>query len=77
MKSPIHLSQIFDFDTQPNSANVPAPFVAKLYGVSLATVWRWAREGRIPKPHKFGPMTTRWNVGELRASLTEMKKGGQ
>lgn len=54
------------FDALPDSANVRAPVVAALFNVSLATVWRYARSGVIPAPHKLGPRVTAWNVGELR-----------
>jgi len=36
--------------------------VASRYGVSRATVWRWTAEGRIPKPEKLAPGTTRWRL---------------
>ena len=29
-----------------------------LLPVSPATVWRWVREGKMPKPFKLGPNTT-------------------
>ena len=41
--------------------------VAARYGVSRITVWRWAKAGRLPDPHKIGPNTARWNAAELDA----------
>jgi prophage regulatory protein len=39
--------------------------VAARYGVSVATVWRWAAEGRIPAPTKLSPGSTRWKLSAL------------
>lgn len=42
--------------------------------ISSATVWRWVREGRFPKPVSLGENTTRWRVSDLEAwesSLSE------
>lgn len=58
-----------DFDSLPDDAYVRAPMVCFLYGISLATMWRWIAAGSIPKGYKIGPNTTAWRVGELRASL--------
>lgn len=54
----------------PNSS-LPTPVfcqdktVAERYGVSRATIWRWAAEGRIPKPIKLSPGCVRWNLKSL------------
>jgi len=34
--------------------------IAKRFGISRNTVWRWAREGRLPPPTKIGPNCSRW-----------------
>jgi prophage regulatory protein len=39
--------------------------------VSPATLWRWVREGRFPKPFKLGQSTTVWNLGEVDAFLLD------
>ncbi len=57
------------FDALPDSAHVRQRTVEALFGISSATVWRWVHSGSLPKPHKHGPNTTAWNVGELRAVL--------
>ena len=57
------------FDALPDAANVRQPTVQALFGISPATVWRWVNSGHLPKPHRHGLRTTRWNVGELRAAL--------
>ncbi|SAL75811.1 hypothetical protein AWB74_04879 [Caballeronia arvi] len=59
---------LVSFDSLPDSAHVDVRTVAGLYGCSTPTVWRRVNAGLIPAPRKFG-MSTRWNVGDLRASL--------
>ena len=43
--------------------------LAAIYGVSRATIWRWAKAGTIPKPHKIGMSTTRWDGAEIAKHL--------
>jgi predicted DNA-binding transcriptional regulator AlpA len=50
--------------------------VAEHYGVSIPTVWTWAREDRIPKPHKLAENTTRWRLCELDAHDEEQAAQG-
>ena len=57
------------FDQFPNSANVRLPVVEALFACSAPTVWRRVKSGHIPKPRKFSPRVTCWNVGELRQAL--------
>ena len=40
-----------------------------LLPVSPATVWRWVREGKFPKPFKLGDSVTVWNAGEVEAFI--------
>lgn len=39
--------------------------VAKLLGISAPTVWRWAREGKLPKPLKITSRITVWKKTEV------------
>lgn len=64
-----NLSALVSFDTLPDSAEVRIPVVAAVNGISVPTVWRWAKDGRLPAPKKRGGVTS-WNVGELRRSLS-------
>lgn len=41
--------------------------VAKRYGVSRPTVWRWTSLGKLPKPVHFSRGCTRWQVSQLEA----------
>jgi len=63
-----------NFDQLPDSAQVRQPVVEALFGISHASVWRRVGNGTLPKPRKFGPRTTTWNVGELRAVLNGVKE---
>ena len=39
--------------------------LAERYGVSRNTIWRWAKEGRLPSPVKLGPGVTRWRLADI------------
>lgn len=56
------------FDQLPDAAHVDVRTVAGLFGISVPTVWRHTRSGKLPAPRKIGA-STRWNVAELRAIL--------
>lgn len=70
-------SSLSQFDKLPDAAHVRLPVVAELYATSQSNVWRWVKQGLIPKPRKVGPQTTVWNVGELRRSLAELSHAPQ
>jgi len=63
-------SALQHFDSLPDSAHVRQPVVEALFGCSSATVWRRVKQGIIPKPRKFSPRITAWNVGKLRHLLS-------
>jgi hypothetical protein len=62
---PAHQQILANFDSLPDSAEVPLPVVAALKSVSQMTVLRHVKQGLLPKPVKVGP-STRWIVGQLR-----------
>lgn len=39
--------------------------VAKLLGISIPTVWRWTREGKLPQPMKITQRITVWRKTEI------------
>ena len=39
--------------------------VAKRFGVSTDTIWRWKRNGDCPAAVRVGPGTTRWRVSDV------------
>ncbi|WP_369812226.1 helix-turn-helix transcriptional regulator [Janthinobacterium sp. SUN211] len=43
--------------------------------VSPATVWRWVREGKFPKPFKLGESVTVWDLDQVEAFITKRAKG--
>lgn len=62
------------FDSLPNAAHVRLPVVRALYGVGPATIWRWVKADRMPKPVKVGMQAVAWNVGELRQHLAQCRE---
>lgn len=48
--------------------------VARMLGVSKATVWAWSRIGRLPQPVKLAPTVTRWRSDEIEAALEKMER---
>lgn len=39
--------------------------VAEMLGIKRATVWIWAKEGKIPKPIKISGKCARWRAEDL------------
>ena len=39
--------------------------------VSPATIWRWVREGRFPKPFKLSDSVTVWNADAVEAFIAQ------
>jgi len=60
-----------NFDQLPDSALVRLPTVQQLFCISAPTVWRWSKNGQLPKPIRVGGITG-WRVGELRRKLTSL-----
>jgi predicted DNA-binding transcriptional regulator AlpA len=56
------------FDKLPDSARVRLPLLCLILGISEATAWRMAADGRLSKPIRLGG-TTGWTVGAIRAAL--------
>lgn len=49
--------------------------VAKLLGISVPTVWRWAREGKLPKPMKISQRITVWKKTEIIPCVEALQAG--
>lgn len=43
--------------------------------VSPATIWRWVRDGKFPKPFKMGQSVTVWDVSEVQAFIGRCAEG--
>lgn len=41
-----------------------------LLPVSQATIWRWVRQNKFPKPFKLGAGTTVWDAAAVEAFIT-------
>ena len=42
-----------------------------MLGVSTTTLWRYCRDGLVPKPIKLGG-STRWRVDEIEAAIERL-----
>ena len=40
--------------------------VAKQFGVSRATIWRWVQNSAFPKPVKLSPGCSRWKIEDVQ-----------
>lgn len=54
-----------NFNIKPDQLYLTVDQVAKRYGVSKDTIWRWSRTGDFPKPRKIGPNVTRWRFSDI------------
>lgn len=43
--------------------------------ISKPTVWRWVKEGRLPKPISLGPKVTAWDLDEVDRFIEAQKNG--
>lgn len=60
------------FDRLPDESFVRGSVVDRVFSISTATRWRWARAGILPAAEKIGPNVTAWRVGKLRAAMAKM-----
>jgi predicted DNA-binding transcriptional regulator AlpA len=60
--------ELAGFGALPDESFVDEPVLKGLMKVSGPTVWRMTKDGRLPRPAKFG-RSARWNVGKLRKAL--------
>ena len=45
--------------------------LARYFSVSRATIWRWARDGRLPAPEKLSAGVTRWRWSDAMTMAGE------
>lgn len=48
---------------------------AGLLPVSPATIWRWVREGKFPKPFKLGDSVTVWDAAVIEDFIAKRAEG--
>jgi predicted DNA-binding transcriptional regulator AlpA len=53
---------------------VRARRLAEILSVNRATVWRWSRAGRLPKPHRIGPGTVVWRLADVYKALDRLDR---
>jgi predicted DNA-binding transcriptional regulator AlpA len=61
-----HLGSHLPFE---NDKFYSAKAIAEKFDVHHVTPWKWAKQGRLPKPRKIGPNTSRWLGRELNEKL--------
>ena len=61
---------VTNFDALPDSARIRITSGAALLDISMPTLYRLVKSGKLPKPRKIGG-TSGFNVGELRAVLAQ------
>lgn len=44
--------------------------------VSPATLWRWVRDGKFPKPYRLGERCTVWDATDVDEWLALQRKSG-
>ena len=60
-----------DPTTRIGSNWVSAIELSRKYGVTINTIWRWCKSGKIPQPAKLADKRcTRWNLAEVEQALT-------
>lgn len=45
--------------------------------ISKPTVWRWVKEGRLPKPISLGPKVTAWDLDEVDRYIEAQRQGAE
>lgn len=61
--------ELVNWEALPSNSYIRLPIVKVLYGLSSASVWRFAKSGKIPSPIKISERVTAWNVGQIKAHL--------
>ena len=49
--------------------------LGKLLGTHPVTLWRWARNGKMPRPIKISDGTARWRAGDVKKWLDAKQAG--
>lgn len=57
--------------TLPGTGYVRLPVVVGVCGLAKSTIWKWASNGRFPKPVKLSARVSAWHVADVRAWLND------
>lgn len=50
--------------------------IAEMYGIGLSTVWRYSKQGKLPKPYgKLSPKVTVWRLDEVETVMKDILEG--
>lgn len=58
-----------DIDSLPDSAQLTVKDISAIVGISVATVWRWVSEKKLPEPTRHSTRCTRWRCGDVRKAI--------
>ena len=67
----------YDDDGHANHRFLSVGEVALRYSVSVPTIWRWQKNGTLPRCYQIGPGTSRWLVAELDAHDRQLPQGSK
>lgn len=48
-----------------NHKFIRAPELSRMLAVHRTTLWRWVRDGHLPRPVQLGPNTVAWDSVEI------------
>lgn len=54
--------------SMPDEAAIDIQILSILLSRSIASIWRDVKAGRIARPFKAGPRSTRWRLGDVRSA---------
>lgn len=54
---------------------VTGPHQPGILPISSATLWRWVKAGKFPKPFKLGEKVTVWDAAEVEAFIQAQHAG--
>jgi len=55
---------------------IRAKQIAEDKNISVSTVWRWVKQGVLPKPLKLTRRTTVWRADDVDAAIEKMASSG-
>jgi prophage regulatory protein len=78
MNNPEQAKEELIKDVEPlreEQRSVTVRHVARRFGVSPSSIWRWVKRGKFPEPVRLGENCTRWRMSDLHE--WENRQGGE